>query len=341
MIIDRARYRAGVRYDCDDLSDALSEAQSAGGFIWLGVKDPSAEELTEVAAELGLHPLAIEDALKGNQRPKIEIYDGYIFAALSPLHYRPVTGHIELGEVMVFIGQHFVVTIRRGTVHPMTKIRERLEQQPAELSTGPATVFYAILDSVVDEYVEIERQVSTHLERMEETIFAGEIAAEERDSGSAKAPGRRGQGGQDARRIYELKREVLLMRRAVIPLVDGVKRLAHQPTPNIPEDTRPFFRDVADHLLRVTDHLESFDRLLSDILSAHLARISVQQNDDMRKISAWVAIAAVPTMIAGIYGMNFDHMPELGWKFGYPLVIGFMASVCLIMYRAFRRDGWL
>ncbi len=197
------------------------------------------------------------------------------------------------------------------------------------------------MDAVVDGYTSIDAELGRDLEQMEESVFAGEVAAEARADHNGQRGAPEGAAGNEARRIYLLKREVLEVRRAVMPLVEPVQRLAERHTPHVPEDARPFFRDVADHLLRVADHVESYDRLLGDILTAHLTRVSVQQNSDMRTISAWVAIAAVPTMIAGIYGMNFDHMPELRWQYGYAGVLAVMLTACSLMYRAFRKSGWL
>jgi magnesium transporter len=342
VIVDQAVYRDGTRLPCADLSDELDRLRDdPDGFLWIGLKDPTDAEFDLVKDELGLHPLAVEDAVIGNQRPKLEIYDGCLFVVLKPLRYVEATSQVETGEVMLFVGEHFVVTVRRGETSPLTDVRRRLEANALYLAHGPAAVLHAVMDSVVDEYTLIDAEIGTDLDEMEESVFAGEAAAEARGPGLALGAAGRSRQGQDARQIYLLKREVLEMRRAILPLVDGARRLAHQPVPHVPQPARPFFRDVADHLLRVTDHLESYDRLLTDILSAHLTRISVQQNDDMRRISAWVAIAALPTMIAGIYGMNFATMPELHWKLGYPTALLVMGGTCLGLYRAFRRAGWL
>jgi magnesium transporter len=344
VIVDQAVYQRGVRGPCGDLSDELARVRdTVDGFIWIGLKDPTDEEFAHVREELSLHPLAVEDAVKGNQRSKLEVYDDSVFVVLRPLHYTEPTSQVETGEVMLFLGDHFVVTVRRGDTGPLGDVRRRLDADPARLRHGPASVLHAVMDEVVDGYLLVDQEISQDLEEMEESVFAGEVAAEARLTGEPPpAPTTtRGGHGTDAQRIYLLKREVLEIRRAVHPLTEATQRLARDPVPFVPTEARPFFRDVADHLLRITDHVESYDRLLTDILSAHLTRISVQQNDDMRRISAWVAIAAVPTMIAGIYGMNFDHMPELHWTVGYPLVMAVMGVVCAALYRAFKRSGWL
>jgi magnesium transporter len=344
VIVDQAVYRGGKRQVCTDLSDELALLRDVqDGFLWIGLKDPTDAEFSLVMGELSLHPLAVEDAVKGNQRAKLEVYDGSLFVVLKPLRYVESTSQVETGEVMLFVGPHFVVTVRRGEAGPLAEVRRRLELNAEHLAYGPAAVLHAVMDEVVDGYVAIDAEIATDLEQLEESVFAGEVDV----AGSSEGAGRpqdaavRRRDGGEARSIYLLKREVLEVRRAVVPLKDAMVRLAHQPVPHVPQEAQPFFRDVADHLLRVGDHIESYDRLLTDILSAHLTRISVQQNDDMRRISAWVAIAAVPTMLAGIYGMNFQHMPELHWRIGYPLVLVVMGVACVGLFRAFKRAGWL
>jgi magnesium transporter len=344
VIIDAAVYREGHRLPCADLSAELRALQDVpDGFLWIGLKDPTDAEFDQVKGQLGLHPLAVEDAVKGNQRSKLEVYEGSLFVVLKPLRYVEETSQVETGEVMLFVGEHFVVTVRRGEAAPLSEVRRRLEASAEHLSHGPAAVLHAVMDAVVDGYTEIDGEIQQDLEQMEESVFSAEVAVEAEALGDeAPESGRqRRRAADDARRIYLLKREVLEIRRAVLPLVEPAKRLAERDVPHVPESARPFFRDVADHVMRVVDHVESYDRLLGDILSAHLTRVSVQQNDDMRRISAWVAIAAVPTMVAGIYGMNFDNMPELHWRFGYPLVLTVMAVACFSLYRSFKRSGWL
>ena len=342
MIVDAAVYREGTRQPCTDLSDEIDRLRDVpDGFVWIGLKDPTDAEFDLVKSELRLHPLAVEDAVNGNQRAKLEIYDESLFVVLKPLLYDDATSLVETGEVMLFVGDHFVVTVRRGEAGPLADVRRRLEVRSGELAHGPAAVLHAVMDAVVDGYTAIDAEIGRDLEEMEESVFAGEVEAEaavQRPGGSGR---REARPGEDARRIYLLKREVLEVRRAVLPLIDPAQKLAERHMPHVPEDSRPFFRDVADHLLRVADHVESYDRLLGDILSAHLTRVSVQQNADMRTISAWVAIAAVPTMIAGVYGMNFDNMPELGWRYGYFMALGLMAGACALMFRAFKKSGWL
>ena len=323
MIVDVATYTEGRRYACDDYSADLAARRGAGeGFIWIGLKDPTAEEFSRVQAALGLHPLAVEDAVKGHQRPKLEQYKHSLFAVLKTLRYIEATSDVETGEIMLFVGDCFVVTVRRGELNPLGDVRRRLEEQPGMLAHGPAVVLHSVMDSVVDTYTAIDVELQTDLDEIEIDVFAGDRQA-------------------DAARIYALKREVLEFRRAAGPLVEPARRLAEEEVLCVPAETRPFFRDVHDHVLRVEEHVVTYDRLLTDALSAHLAQVSVQQNSDMRRISAWVAIAAVPTMVAGIYGMNFDHMPELRWQYGYLGVLVVLAVACGGLYRAFKRSGWL
>jgi magnesium transporter len=325
VIIDKALYRAGQRSECGDLSEELValRAGSGPGFIWIGLKDPTDAEFALVDTELGLHPLAVEDAVQGRQRVKIERYDTTVFAALKTLRYVEATSDIETGEVMAFVGDRFVVTVRRGEAAPLTGVRQRLEADPALLlEGGPLAVFHAVLDAIVDTYLDIDEEVQQDLTEIEADVFGGA-----HDTHSAT--------------IYRLKREVLEFKRAAHPLVRPLEWLLEEGGPIEQAELRLRFRDVSDHLLRVVDHVETYDRLLTDVLNAHLAQVSVRQNNDMRKISAWVAMAAVPTMVAGVYGMNFRYMPELGWAWGYPLVLGGMALACGLLYRAFHRSGWL
>jgi magnesium transporter len=321
--MDQAVYRDGRRQPCTDLSDELASVRLAGhGWIWIGLKDPTDAEFDVVKDELQLHPLAVEDAVTGHQRPKLEVYDASLFVVVKPLRYIEATSDIETGEVMVFLGDRFVVTVRRGEAGPLSGVRRLIESDPVRLNLGPVAVLHGVMDAVVDNYDAIDAEIQDDMEGLEAGVFADERTS-------------------DAQEIYALKREVLEFRRAALPLIEPARRLAEDPIPHVPDVARPFFRDVGDHLLRSVDHIESYDRLLSDILSAHLAQVSVRQNDDMRKISAWVAIAAVPTMIAGIYGMNFQHMPELEWDWGYPGALILMLVVCTTLFRAFKRSGWL
>ncbi len=325
VIVDRALYIDGERHPCGDLSDELAVLRatgSPGSFLWIGLKDPTQAEFDDVNEELQLHALAVEDAIKGRQRAKVELYDSTVFIVLKPLRYIESTSDIETGELMCFVGDRFIVTVRRGEASPLAGLRQQLETDPERLRYGPMAVLHSIVDSVVDTYTLIDEEIASDLEAIESQVFSG--------------------SQMESAAIYRLKREVLEFRRAAVPLSAPLQMLHHSEHSPIDEgELRLLLRDVSDHLQAVIDHVESYDRLLTDILGAHLAQISVQQNSDMRRISAWVAIAAVPTMIAGIYGMNFTNMPELRWRYGYFIVVGLMAVACLGIYRAFKRSGWL
>jgi magnesium transporter len=325
VIIDQALYRGGRRQPCGDISDELAQLRvdgSDGDFLWIGLKNPTTEEFDAINAELGLHELAVEDAVKGKQRVKIEQYDDVLVVVVKPLRYIEETSDIETGDLMVFVGNRFLLTVRRGEASPLAGIRGRLEKDVERMALGPMAALHAILDSIVDNYQAIDFEVSNDLEQIETEVFSGAEV--------------------DSTKIYRLKREVLEFRRATVPLAPALLQLAPSPrSPLQDPELQLLFRDVNDHLHAVLDHIDTYDRLLSDILSAHLAQVSVQQNEDMRKISAWVAMAAVPTMVAGIYGMNFDNMPELHGKYSYFIVLAGMLTIVVSLYLIFTRHGWL
>lgn len=331
MIVDCAIYRDGHRTEGhEDFSDALGEARTAGGFVWIGLHEPTEREFDHVTREFGLHPLAVEDALKAHQRPKLEVYDDSLFVVLKPVVYEPRSDTVSSGEIMIFLGDAFAVTVRHGEGAPLKAVRNRLEQEPELLGNGPTSVLYAIADATVDHYLDVAIELQADLEGLEAEVFSP------LDGGSRNT----------ASRIYDFKRQVLEFRRATGPLALPVSRLAGTAqsgatVPFVDDRARPFFRDVGDHLTRVNESVEGLDRLVSDILSAHLAQMSVRQNDDMRKISAWAAMAAIPTMVAGIYGMNFEHMPELRWEWSYPALVLLMVVLEVLVFRLFKRRGWL
>jgi len=324
VIVDCALYHHGTREPVEgDLHDALLTARSRGNsFIWIGLHEPEADELEMVAKEFDLHPLAVEDAVNAHQRPKVEEFPDSLFVVLKTVRYDEPSQQIDLGDVMLFLGDSFIVSVRHGQGRALADVRRRLEQDERLLDCGPSSVLYAICDAIVDDYSAVSVAVEADIEEVEERVFS---------------PVRT----NDAARIYNLKREVIEFRRGVRPLIEPMSKLAAGLSPLIHANLHPFFRDVADHSMRVAEQVDGFDDLLTSVLNANLAQVSVQQNADMRRISAWVAIVAVPTMIAGIYGMNFDHMPELRWRLGYPGVLLVMTLACAALYRAFRRSHWL
>jgi magnesium transporter len=326
MIVDSALYRGGSRVpvDCgkDDLTTMREAAVRDEDFVWVGLHEPGPDEMQEVSRVFELHPLAVEDALHAHQRPKLERYDDALFMVLKTLWYVDEDDAVETGEINLFVGADYVITVRHGRGTELHSARSDLEAQAAVLGHGPSAVVYAVCDRVVDSYEEVAAQVEIDVDEVETSVFS---------------PTRT----QDSQRIYILKRELAEMRRAVNPLRDPMKRLAAGSVPGIVPEAEPFFRDVADHLSRVSESVDTLDSLLSTAFDAHLARISVEQNEDMRKISAWVAIAAVGTLVAGVYGMNFNDIPELSWHFGYFYALGLMVVLSGVLYRVFKKSGWL
>ncbi|MCW2783693.1 MAG: corA [Marmoricola sp.] len=326
MIVDNALYRSGIRVDCgtavSDLSGVRSRATDPGDFVWVGLHEPTVQEMRAVAELYDLHPLAVEDAVTAHQRPKLERYDDSLFLTLKTLWYVDEDDAVETGEINVFIGHDFVVTVRHGKGGALHEARVALEGMEKVLAHGPSAVVYAVCDQVVDRYEAVAEELVIDVDEVETSVFGA-------------------QRTNDSERVYILKRELAEMRRAVLPLRDPVGRFASGAARGIDPEAAPYFRDVADHLAQVADTIDDLAELLNAAFQAHLAQISIQQNDDMRKISAAVGLVAAPTLIAGIYGMNFDHMPELGWVVGYPLALLLMAASSLSVWIVARRSGWL
>ncbi|MFC7905760.1 magnesium and cobalt transport protein CorA [Streptomyces nigra] len=330
-VVNCVTYQGGRRVpDSGDVADALKRVRKrGGGFVWLGLHEPTAEEFTGIAELFALHPLAVEDAVEAHQRPKLERYDDTLFAVFKTVCYveheelTATSEVVDTGEIMLFVGHDFVITVRHGRHGSLGPLREELEANAEQLTQGPAAVLHAIADHVVDDYLSVIDSVQEDIDKVETDVFA--------EDGARADPGR----------IYQLKRELLELKRAVVPLSRPLEELATVPIRVVAPEIQAYFRDVSDHLLRAKEQLFSFDELLNSILQAHLAQVTVAQNEDMRKITAWAAIVAVPTMVCGVYGMNFEHMPELRWTFGYPLVLGVISVACVVLYRGFRRNGWL
>ena len=323
MIVDCAVYTGGRRTDGQvSVAEASQACRTDGSFAWLGLHEPAAEEFESVSREFGLHPLAVEDAVNAHQRPKIEVYDETLLVVLKPARYIDHDEAVEIGEIALFVNPEFVISVRHGDPSPLKEVRARLDSDPELAARGPSAVLYAIVDRIVDDYEPVIDGLTVDIQEVEQQVFS---------------PDRH----NPAERIYYLEREVLDFNRAVSPLGPAVEKLATRPPDVVDPELKPYFRDVHDHMLRVIASVDQFRELLSTALGANLTQINVRQGEDMRRITAWVAIAAVPTAIAGIYGMNFDHMPELRWTFGYPLILGVIATVCLYLYWRFRRAGWL
>lgn len=322
MIVKCSAYEHGLR--CGDdlgLDEVGTAAREEGKFVWLGVLEPSAEELGEIARRFDLHELAVEDAVKAHQRPKLELFGDTLFVVVKTARYVDSEEVIEIGELMLFVNPDFIVTVRHGAGE-LSAVRERIERRPEMLRHGTGMVLYAILDHVVDGYEVAAQGVDVDIQEVERQVFSDD-------------------GDNPAERIYKLEREVLDFHGAVAPLSDAVDEIARGHYEVVPDELHEYFRDVHDHLRRAGGRIAAFRELLGSALHANLTQVSVRQNEDMRKISAWVAILAVPTMIAGIYGMNFEDMPELHWRFGYPSVLVLIAVVCLLLHRRFKQAGWL
>jgi magnesium transporter len=330
-VVNCVSYREGARVPGGgDLVDTVERVRKHGdGFVWLGLHEPTDQEFAGIAELFELHPLAVEDAIEAHQRPKLERYDETLFAVFKTVCYvehEELTATSEVvntGEIMVFVGEDFVITVRHGMHGSLGPLREELETDPQQLAKGPAAVLHAIADHVVDDYLNVTDAVQADIDQVETDVFSPD--------GARTDPGR----------IYQLKRELLELKRAVVPLTRPIEELSTRPIRVVSSEIQAYFRDVSDHLLRAKEQIAAFDELLNSILQAHLAQVTVAQNEDMRKITAWAAIVAVPTMVCGVYGMNFDHMPELRWTFGYPMVLGVISVACLVLYRGFRRNGWL
>ena len=323
MIVDCAVYTDGHRRDGPlPVERAVEACRAPGSFVWIGLYEPTGREFEEIQREFELHPLAVEDAIHAHQRPKLEVFGDMVFVVLKTARYVDAEEVVQFGEILIFLGHDYVITVRHGEASELGDVRRRLEREPELLSHGPGAVLHAIVDKVVDDYGPAIAGLGQDIEEVEDEVFSGRRSS-------------------PAERIYKLKREVLEFTRAAGPLVGPVDLLARGSFELIHPEVRAYFRDVNDHLVRTHEQLESFRDLLTSILEANLAQVTVRQNEDVRKISAIVAILAVPTMLAGVYGMNFEHMPELEWQLGYPLVIAVMVTVSFILFRYFKRVGWL
>jgi magnesium transporter len=323
VIVDSAVYEDGRRRNGNvDVHDAMEACREQDCFTWIGLYEPTEREFDSIRSEFDLHPLAVEDAIHAHQRPKLEVFDDMVFIVLKTARYVDPTEVIKLGEILIFLGHDYIITVRHGEASELGGVRRGLEDQPDLLRHGPGAVLHAIVDRVVDDYAPALAGLGEDIDQVEDQVFSHERI-------------------NAAERIYKLKREVLQFEHGVGPLVDPVDRLARGKYSVIHPEVRTYFRDVNDHLLRAHDQLEGFRDLLTSVLQANLTQVSVRQNEDMRRISAYVAMAAVPTLIAGIYGMNFEHMPELGWSVGYPGALLLMLSIVSFLFWRFKRAGWL
>ena len=323
MIVDVALYQEGRRVQGPpDISDQVDIARKNGGFVWVGLAEPTQEEFDHVVGELNFHPLAIEDAVSAKQRPKIEDYDGLTFFVIKTVFYNEARSEISTGELMCFVDKHFIVIVRHGEGTPLTTVRHDIEAKPEQLNMGPFAVLHAVADRVIDEYTKIATELENDVINIENKVFSGKRKTYSQE-------------------IYFLKREVIEYRHAIEPLILPLQKISSEIFTAAPSAIKPFFRDTVDHLQHAHEHATGMDSLLTTVLQADLAHVQVRQNEDVRRISAWVALAAGPTMIAGLYGMNFETMPELTWKFGYPLVLGVIATLSGYLFYRFKKEKWL
>jgi magnesium transporter len=336
-IIDNAIYRNGLREAHPvTLDQTYEELRAHGGFAWIGMYRPTEDELRSVAGEFGLHPLSVEDALKGHQRPKLERFGETLFIVLRPARYLDAPEEVEFGEVHLFIGSNFAITVRHAESPDLGRVRKRLEHNPSLLALGPQAVLYAILDQVVDEYQPVIAGLENDIDEIEDQLFQGDPAV--------------------SRRIYELAQEAMAFQRATQPLTDILESLQSGfDKYGVDIELQRNFRDVLDHTLQIVARADGFRAVLQNALTvqstlvmqeqnsemSRLSAISVEQGEQVKKISGWAAILFAPTLIAGIYGMNFHVIPELSWTFGYPFALGLMLASAVVLYFVFKRRNWL
>jgi len=323
MIVDNAIYVDGRRAEePGSLQETYEALRQRRGVAWIGLYKPTEEEFASVAREFGLHPLAVEDPMKVPLRTKLERYDGTLFLVLKAARYIDESDTVEFGDVDVFVGENFVVTVLRGEPAALDAVRERLEGDPELLRRGPEAILYAIIERVVDGYAPVVAGLENDIDEIETEVFSGNAGV--------------------SRRIYELSREVIEFQRATEPLPGILDRLIRgNEGHEVDAELQRYLHVVQDRALRITERAEGFRQLLQNILSVNLTGASIAQNDQVKKISAWAAILFAPTLIGTVYGMNFDYMPELHWMFGYPFALVLMLMVSVTLYLVFKRRGWL
>jgi magnesium transporter len=332
MIVDSAIYVDGRRSASCPPDELRKTCRERGGFAWIGLYEPTREEFGSVAGEFGLHDLAVKEGLKAHQRAKLERYGETLFVVLKAARYVEEKEAVEFGEVHAFVGPDFVVTVRYGETNELVEVRRWAEGRPELLRKGPYAVLYAIMDRIVEDYGPVVDGLGNDIDEIEGQVFEGNPAASSKVS----------------RRIYELFREVLQFHQATQPLAGALERLTETETSGVDPEVRRYLREIQDRVLRVMERVQGFRDLLTNILSVNLTliginqtQVGIEQNDQMKKISAWAAVVVVPTLIAGIYGMNFDYMPELHWRYGYLLALSVMGLIAFALYRNFKRTGWL
>ena len=322
MLINCVAYENGSKLADIPIAEISDYLRRPDCFVWVALKDATPEEMATMQKEFGLHELAVEDSLHGHQRPKVEEYGDTVFAVVHTVEMTPAD-EIATGEVDIFVGPKFVLSVRNRSNQNLLQVRERSEREPQLLRHGPAFVFYALLDAVVDRYFPIIDRLETELEELENQMF---------EAGTSQS---------NIQRLYELKRESGVVRHAVTPLIDAVHKLFSGRVPAVCENNREYFRDVFDHLLRMNGSLDNLRDTIGTAIQVNLAMVAIEESVVNKRLAAWAGIFAVISAFAGIWGMNFKNMPELEWHYGYPMALGTIAVVCAILYRQFKKSGWL
>jgi len=322
MLINCVAYENGSKSSDIPIAEISDYLARPGFFVWVALKDATDDELTTMQQEFGLHELAIEDARHGHQRPKVEEYGDTLFAVVHTVELSP-TDEIRTGELNIFVGGNFVLSVRNRSGQNLLQVRQRAEREPQLMRHGPAFVFYALMDAVVDRYFPIIDSLETELEAVEEQIF---------EPGTSQS---------NIQRLYELKRDIGIVRHAVTPLIDAVHKLFSGRVPAVCENNREYFRDVFDHLLRMNGSLDNLRDTIGTAIQVNLAMVAIEESVVNKRLAAWAGIFAVISAFAGIWGMNFKFMPELEWHYGYPLALATITIVCVILYRQFKKVGWL
>jgi len=321
MLINCVAYRDGrklAEIGVEEISRYVSQPDT---LVWVALAEPSDAELAKMQQEFGLHELAVEDAQSGHQRPKVEEYGDSLFVVLQTVE---LDGHeLRLGEMDVFVGPNYVLSIRTRTRRGFGDVRARCEREPELLKQGSGFVLYALMDSVVDRYFPVLDRFETELEGLEELMFTGGLAQ------------------RSLKELYGLKQRLMTLKHAVAPLLDAVGRLHGGRVPRVCMGTQEYYRDIFDHLQRINQSIESSREMIATAISVSLSLLSLQENQFTKRLAGVAALVAVPTMIAGIYGMNFRHMPELGWTFGYPFALGLMVAIDVYIFYRLRKAGWI
>jgi len=325
MLVNCVAYQDGKKLADIPVSEISEYVKKRECFVWVALVDPTAEELDEMAAEFGLHPLAVEDARKGHQRPKIEEYDDSLFAVLHTVEAptESEASSLVVGEVDIFVGPNYILSIRSRTQKGFVEVRARCEREPELLKFGSGFVLYALMDTIVDRYFPVLETFESDLEQIEEHIFVHHSAR------------------SNIRALYELKRKLMVLKHAVDPLMEATGKLYGGRVPHVCAGMQEYFRDVYDHLHRIHGTIEGIREMLTTAIQVNLGMISLSENEVTKKLAAWAAIIAVPTMLAGIYGMNFKYMPELEWEYGYYVSLAFMFVADVYLYFRFKKARWL